>query len=116
MFVTVSSPGFAAFATREPPSDGLVLIIQIVVAIQALLPFFQNCKKTNCSDWLERISFIGIPVIVIALSVISIISDEDQRQAPFIAYTISIQIFLILFSLGKKFCCKWCCKSVREEI
>ena len=41
MFITVSSPGFAAFALNVPLLDGfgLILIIQIVVAIQAMLPF-----------------------------------------------------------------------------
>ena len=56
-----------------------------------------------------------MPFIVIALSVINISADEDQRQTPFNAYTISIQVFLILVTLGKKFCCKGCCLSIREE-
>ena len=115
MIVTATSPGFAAFAVRDDPSGGFVLAIQIVVAIQALLPFLANFKRINCSDWLEGISFIGIPVIVIVLSVLTMVADEDRRQAPFNAYTISIQVFLILITLGKKFCCKWCCKSIREE-
>ena len=103
---TIISPVLAGFSIYDFSPPALLKIIQIVAALQALIPFVASADKPKVEKVTKMASFVIIPVLNIILCTIFHLADEDKKFASFTAYTISIQVFLLLFSFFRRFGCK----------
>ena len=114
ILTTIISPAVVGFGIYDLSPGSLLTIIQIVVAVQALIPFLQAQSKPKVKIVTEMASLVIIPLVNIVLCILFMSKEEDQKFAPFGAYTISIQVFLLLITFFKRFGCKCCCENVRE--
>ena len=60
----------------------------------------------------EIVTFVVLPLIAGGLSGAVF---AYKAFSPFATYTLVIQIMLILIFFSKRFCCTFCCKSVRQR-
>ena len=129
MFCTIWSPTIFAMPIIMSFTEKDLLLIKAIAAlvtIQAVIPFFQCVERCRCScavknvktcaNVSETLTLVILPILVIMTCAVNFTMDSDYRFVSYNAYTVTVQVCLMLIYMGRRYCCRpcrCCCEKVR---